>query len=114
MIFEELNEFNKDLKKLQKRFHTLEDDLKVVFKDLADEPGAQPPFSYQIEGLRITTCMIKVKKIACKAMKGRGANSGLRLVYAWFDGENRIVLVELYFKGDKEVEDRERIVKYFL
>ena len=113
MKFEEIEEFNKDVKRLLKKYHTLQDDLRIVRKDLADEPGEQPPFSYRIEGFGITTCIIKVKKIACKAMKGRGANSGLRLIYAWFSEEERIVLVELYFKGDKEREDRERIKRYF-
>ncbi len=113
MKFEELDEFKKDLKRLLKKYQTLEDDLVVVRKDLADEPGAQPPFSYRIEGLGITTCIIKVKKIACRALKGRGVNSGFRLIYAWFEEEERIVFVELYFKGDKEMEDRERILKNF-
>jgi hypothetical protein len=113
MIFEELDEYKRDLKRLLKKYQTLEDDLAVVKKDLADEPGAQPPFSYRIEGLGITTCIIKVKKIACKALKGRGVNSGLRLIYAWFEDEPRIVFVELYFKGEKGVEDRERLRKNF-
>lgn len=91
----------------------MESDIKVVRLDLADEPGEQPPFSYRIEGLGIKTCIIKVKKIACRALKGRGVNSGLRLVYAWYEEEQRIVFIELYFKGDKEMEDRERIFKYF-
>lgn len=113
MKFEELDEFKRDLKRLLKKYQTLEEDLKVVKRDLADEPGAQPPFSYRIEGLGIETCVIKVKKIACKALKGRGVNSGFRLIYAWFEYEPRIVLVELYFKGEKEMEDRERIKNYF-
>ena len=113
MKFEELEEFKKDLKQLLKKYQTLEDDLVVVRKDLTDEPGAQPPFSYRIEGLGITTCIIKVKKIACRALKGRGVNSGFRLIYAWFEEEERIVFVELYFKGDKEMEDMERILKNF-
>ena len=57
--------------------------------------------------------MIKVKKIACRALKGRGVNSGLRLIYAWFEVEQRIVMVELYHKNDKENEDRIRIHKHF-
>ena len=113
MKFEELDEFNKDFKHLLKRYRTLESDLEVVRLDLADEPGEQPPFSYRIEGLGITTCIIKVKKIACRVLKGRGVNSGLRLIYAWFEEEQRIVFIELYFKGEKEVEDRERIRKHF-
>jgi mRNA-degrading endonuclease RelE of RelBE toxin-antitoxin system len=113
MKFEELDEFKKDLKRLLKKYQTLEDDLVVVRKDLTDEPGAQPPFSFRIEGLGITTCIIKVKKIACRALKGRGVNSGFRLIYVWFEEEERIVFVELYFKGDKEMEDKERIIKHF-
>lgn len=111
--FEALPEFDKDLKNLKKRFRTLDADLEVVRLDLDDEPGEQPPFSYQVEGLGIETCIIKVKKIACRALKGRGVNSGLRLIYAWFEEEKSIVFVELYFKGDKEGEDRDRIKQNF-
>lgn len=98
MIFEQLDEFEKDLKKLLKRYRTLENDLEVVRKVLTIEPGERPPFSYRIDGLGIQSCIIKVKKIACKALKGRGANSGLRLIYAHFEEEKRIVLIELYCK----------------
>ena len=80
MTFEELEEFRKDLKHLLKRYRTLESDLDIIKQDLADEPGEHPPFSYRIEGLSINTCVIKVKKIACKSLKGRGVNSGLRLI----------------------------------
>ncbi len=107
--FEELDEFKRDFKKLLKKYRSLEDDLLVVKLDLNDEPGESPPFSYRIEGLRMETCVIKVKKIACKSLKGRGVNSGLRMIYAWYEKEERIVLVELYHKNDKENEDRERI-----
>lgn len=112
MLFEELSEFEKDLKKLLKRFRTLEDDLKVVKQVLAVAPEARPPFSYTIDGLGLINCVIKVKKIACKALKGKGSSTGLRLVYAWFEQEEKIILIELYYKGDKENEDRERILKY--
>ncbi|MDQ3017420.1 MAG: hypothetical protein M3R25_11965 [Bacteroidota bacterium] len=112
--FEEIVEFRKDLKQLLKRFRTLEEDMITIKLDLADEPGEQPPFSYRIEGLGIKTCIIKVKKIACRSLKGRGVNSGLRVVYAWFEQEERIVFVELYFKADKEMEDRERILRHFI
>jgi mRNA-degrading endonuclease RelE of RelBE toxin-antitoxin system len=113
MKFEQLKEFEKDLKKLLKRHKTLEDDLAVVKKVLSTEPDARPPFSYRIEGLGLQSCVIKVKKIACRTLKGRGANSGLRLIYAHFEEEEKIVLIELFHKTDKELEDRERIVSNF-
>lgn len=111
--FEQLPDFKKDLKSLLKKYRTLHDDLEVVKLDLNDEPGESPPFSFRIDGLGIETCIIKVKKIACKALKGRGVNSGLRLVYAFFPEQNKIIFVELYHKNDKETEDRQRIKENF-
>ncbi len=113
MIFEELSEFKGDLKKLLKKYRTLKDDLDVVKKVLETVPAERPPFSFRIDNLGIETCVIKVKKIACRSLKGRGVNSGLRLIYAHFELENRIVFIELYHKNNKENEDRERIKKHF-
>ena len=113
MTFEELEEYKKDLKQLLKKYRTLSDDIEIVKKVLTIEPDERPPFSFRISDLGITTCVIKVKKIACRALKGRGVNSGLRLIYAYFEKEERIVMIELYHKNDKEFEDRVRIRKYF-
>jgi hypothetical protein len=113
MKFEELLEFSKDLKALLKRYRTLNDDLGEVKTILRKKPEERPPFSFRIDNLGIETCVIKVKKIACKALKGRGVNSGLRLVYAYFSTDKRIVFIELYHKNDKEHEDRQRILNNF-
>ena len=113
ITFEELTEYHKDLKQLLKKYRTLLQDMEDLRKVLTVGPDASPPFSFIIDGLGVTTCVIKVKKIACRALKGRGVNSGLRLIYAWFEKENRIVFVEIYHKNDKEVEDRERIKRNF-
>ena len=113
MTFEELAEFKKDLKKLLKRYRSLNDDLQVVSKVLTINPKERPPFSYKINELGIETCVVKVKKVACRSLKGKGVNSGLRLVYAHFEQENRIVFVELYHKNDKENEDRDRLLRNF-
>jgi mRNA-degrading endonuclease YafQ of YafQ-DinJ toxin-antitoxin module len=111
--FDELTEFKKDLKNLLKKYRTLDDDLATVKQDLNDEPGESPPFSYRIDNLGLKTCVIKVKKIACKSLKGRGVNSGLRLIYAYFQTTQKIVFIELYHKNDKEQEDRQRILNNF-
>ena len=113
MIIEELNHFKKDLKKLLKKYRSLDDDLKVLKKVLKVEPKERPPFSFRIEGLGIETSVIKVKKIACKSLKGRGVNTGLRIIYAHFEEDERIVFVELYHKNNNENEDRERILNNF-
>ena len=113
MTFDELNEFKRDLKKLLKKYRSLNDDLVIVRKVLNVEPGERAPFSFIIDGLGIETCVIKVKKMTCKSLKGRGVNTGLRLIYALFEEEQRIVLVELYHKNNKENEDRVRILNDF-
>ena len=48
-MFEELDEFRKDLKHLLKKYRMLESELNIVRQDLTDEPGEQPPFSYSID-----------------------------------------------------------------
>lgn len=113
MIFEELDEFKKDLKKLLKKYRSLDDDLATVRKVLKVLPAERPPFSFRIDGLGIETCVIKIKKIACKSLKGFGVNTGLRLIYAHFEQENRIVFIELCHKNQKENEERNRIIKNF-
>ncbi|HNW77067.1 MAG TPA: hypothetical protein PKJ28_09305 [Bacteroidales bacterium] len=114
MTFDELTEFQKDLNSLLKKYRTLNDDLDVVRQVLSIEPYERPPFSFRIDNLGLETCVIKVKKIACKALKGRGVNSGLRLIYAHFKKEEKIVFIELYHKNDKENEDRQRILTNFV
>jgi len=118
MTFNKINhlpEFDKDLKKLAKRFRTIEEDLQILIdhglvafhKFKIDNGGI-----VEIEGLGISYPKIfKVKKFACRALKGTGANSGLRLIYAYYADKDEIDLIEIYFKGDKENENRERNFK---
>jgi len=125
MEFDELDEFKRDLKKLSRRYKSLTDDLEIIRKVLKVNPEARPPFSFKIDGLGVTDCIIKVKKIACKSLKGKGVNTGLRLIYAHFkkrvenvdgvetDLEEQIIFIELYHKNDKPNENKERILKYF-
>jgi len=113
MTFDELIEFKKDLKNLLKKYRTLNDDLEVVKQVLTAAPNERPPFSFRIDNLGLETCVIKIKKIACKALKGRGVNSGLRLIYVHFQEEKRIIFIELYHKNDKENEDKQRILNNF-
>ena len=113
MEFEELAEYKKDLKKLSKRYLSLSSDMEVVKKVLQVSSSERPPFSFRIDGLGIIACIIKVKKIACKSLKGKGVKSGLRLVYAHFEKDGKIVFIEIYHKSDKAMEDRNRILKHF-
>lgn len=114
---ERLDKFKKDLKKLLKRFPSLEEDLASLVKAQliayhklkVDNQGIFP-----IENISLQTPRIfKVKKFACKSLKGKGVHSGIRVTYAYFTVEDRIEFIEIYYKGDKEKEDRERIKNYY-
>jgi mRNA-degrading endonuclease RelE of RelBE toxin-antitoxin system len=113
MTIETLTEYDQDFKRLFKKYRTLQNDINNVRLVLNVRPDARPPYSFRIENLGINTCVIKIKKIASDSFKGRGVQSGFRLIYAYFEAEKRIVFVELYHKNEKTIEDRERILKNF-
>ena len=113
MIFDEISEFSKDLKKLSKKFRNLREDLEVLKKVLSAQDHPCPPKTFRIKGLKEEEIVfIKVKRFAVKSMKGKGANTGMRLIYAYHEDLSRIDFIEIYYKGDKELEDRKRIDKY--
>jgi hypothetical protein len=69
---------------------------------------------FQITDLSIDNPEVyKAKKFACRSLKGRGVQSGIRVIYAYFEAMDKIELVEIYYKGDKENEDRQRIMRYY-
>lgn len=106
-------EFEKDLKKLVKRFSSLEEDLQTFIKvamNLFHKQKIDSNAIFHISDLGIkSTKIFKAKKFACKALKGKGVQSGIRVIYAYHEEEDWVEFIEIYFKADKEGEDRERI-----
>ena len=119
-IFNEIRklpEFEKDFKKLAKRFKTLKDDIKTFIDQqlkITHKLGIDNKGVVHVSGLGIKTPQIyKARKFACKALKGSGGMSGIRIIYAYYEEEDIIEFIEIYFKGDKANEDRNRIIKYY-
>ena len=112
-----LAEFERDMRRLLRHYSTLEEDLGtflgtavVAYHRLGHDTGI-----VQIAGLGPTRLPVfKARKFACRSLKGRGARTGLRLIYALDVENNRIELIEIYFKANQENEDRERIGRYYL
>jgi mRNA-degrading endonuclease RelE of RelBE toxin-antitoxin system len=106
-------EFEKDLKKLAKRFTSLEDDLRIFIKvamNAFHKQNVDSRVIFHISDLGINSPKIyKAKKFACKALKGKGARSGIRVIYSYHEELDKVEFIELYYKGDKEMENRERI-----
>jgi len=111
-----LPEFEKDTKRLLKRFKTIEDDLEIFIEKqlfLYHKLQVDNKGIFQITGLPIQNPKVyKAKKFACKSLKGKGVQSGIRVIYAYDEEMDRIVLIEMYFKGDKANEDKQRIFEY--
>lgn len=108
--------FEKDLKKLLKKFRTLEDDIEIAKKNAIelyhlkniDNDAVELIPSFCTKELKIC----KLKKFACKTLKGRGVKSGIRIIYAYHVLTKTIDFIEIYFKGESENEDKERIKQY--
>ncbi|WP_208527718.1 hypothetical protein [Methylacidiphilum caldifontis] len=56
--------------------------------------------------------IFKVKKFACKALKGSGVISGIRVIYAFYPSTFKVDFIEIYYKGEKNNEDFVRIKEY--
>lgn len=111
-----LPEFERDIRRLLKRFKTIEDDLKIFIEKqlfLYHKLKVDNKGIFQITGLPVGNLKVyKAKRFACKSLKGRGVQSGIRVTYAYDEEKDKIVLIEIYFKGDKANEDKERILEY--
>lgn len=111
-----LAEFDKDFKKLCKRFRTLDEDLKVFIEKqlyLFHRLGIDNKGCVRLQGLGFSCPGIyKARKFACRSLKG-GASSGIRIIYAYYKNEDIIEFIEIYYKGDKPIEDRQRILKAY-
>ena len=112
-----LKEFERDFQKLLKKFKTLEDDLETFIntqlnlyhKQKVDNLGIVRISNLAIDSPKI----FKARKFACRSLKGKGSYCGIRIIYAYYEEEDIIEFIEIFFKGDKENKDRDRIFRYY-
>lgn len=114
-------EFEKDFKKLEKRFRTLKDDFENMKRSLLEVhyvKNTPLPANALVD---IKGCCgekyksQKVRKFACKSLKNLGNRSGIRIIFVIEFSENKdfkITFIEIYYKGDKENEDRSRLLNF--
>lgn len=104
--FDRLPEFEKEFAKLHKKYRSLDDDLsrfESVLKLMPTGIGKSFTIIHSSAGVIIVKA-----RLACKALR----DQSLRVVYAYHDDIISFVHIEIYFKGDKENEDRYRIKEY--
>lgn len=106
MNFNTTNEFEKDFKKLLKKFRSLNNDLLEFKKVITKFPkGIGKHFSPLIRTEKI---VIVKARFFCQSLKRKN----LRIIYSYYQQERSIEFIEIYFKGNKENEDRARIKNY--
>jgi len=117
MNYSETTEFSRDLKRLLKKFPSLNDDLETVKQydiELFHLQKINRNGIFEIENAENNEHLqfFKIKKFACKSLKGRGSKSGIMVIYAFHCQSCKVEFIEIYFKGNKENEDRDRIKEY--
>ncbi len=106
MNFKELPEFGKEFYRLAKKYRSLHDDLEEFKRVLAVKPlGTGKHFNTITQGESVR---IMKARLFCRYLKG----SSLRIIYAYHIAVSKVEFIEIYFKGKKENEDRERIKEY--
>jgi len=104
--FDSLPEFEREFKRLSKRYRSLRqdfNDLEDVLHILPTGNGKNFTIIYHSEKVKL----VKVR-LACKSLRGRS----IRVIYAYHNDTAVFVYIEMYFKGDKANENRERIKNY--
>jgi mRNA-degrading endonuclease RelE of RelBE toxin-antitoxin system len=105
-IFTQLPEFEKELRKLSKKYPTIESDIEDIKPILLTKPtgfGKNFIILKSFENIKI----VKVK-IHCESLRSRC----IRLIYSYKEDKIKFLFIEVYFKGDKENEDKGRIDEY--
>lgn len=102
----ETHQFRNDLRRLTKKYRSLAEDLKEFRKVIDAVPcGTSRHFAvlHDTGDLKI----IKAR-LFCRYLRG----SSLRVIYAYREQGECIEFIELYFKGEKGMEDVGRIRAY--
>jgi hypothetical protein len=116
MKYSQTDSFEKDLKRLTRRFDSLNVDIekaKTNAIELYHIEKIDNHSVFPIPGFCFENVVIcKLKKFSCKVLKGRGNQSGIRIIFAYYPAELKIEFLEIYYKADQKIEDKDRISSY--
>lgn len=104
--FNPLPEFRRELRKLSRKYGTLDSDLETFKQVLLSSPigfGKNFIIIHSTEVVKIVKA-----RMACRSLRG----NSLRIIYAYLEREERVEFIEIYHKGNKENKDRNRIKEY--
>jgi len=96
--------FQKEFKKLSKKYRSLDSDLGLVEKFIKESPLGDGSAHWNTL-MKDQKKVIMKKRMMCRSLRG----ASFRIIY-YYDGEKiELEFIEIYFKGNKGTEDRKRI-----
>lgn len=107
MKIEFTDEFNKELKKLAKKYRTLEDDFEVLKSAIIASPEGNGTKHWNLITKAKEASVFKVR-LMCKCIGG----GKFRVIYKYDKNKVVILFIEMYYKGNKVNEEKARIKKY--
>lgn len=106
--FERHDRFEKQIKKLIRKYRSLEEDLEIVKKYAIEAFHIENKDNEAVELVpkfdRKTVQIYKIRKFACKALKGKGVRSGIRVIYAFYPEKFEVEFLEIYFKEKNDTD----------
>lgn len=114
LTFKTVKEFDKDFRKLKRKYQTLDNDLKRFETILKGLFPNIPPGTERISrlGENVKVPIYKAKHFHCKCLN-KGSRSGFRVIFAFLEDELGVVFLEIYHHNKKDNHDKKRILKYF-
>lgn len=107
--FNQLPAFEKEFSGLSRKYKSLPEDLQKL-EEIISNPDIGPSGVGKNFVILHDDKHIKIVKtrLACRSLRERS----MRVVYAYHADRIEFMYIEIYYKGDKENEDRERIREY--
>ena len=119
MIFKKLKKFEKEFKKLSKKYHSLHWDFNDLIFWLEDDPTWKDLPKNHIVRIswlweKVHSKVYKVRKFYCQSLK---SNWDIRIIYRYSEESDEIEFceiefIEIFHKNTKDNHDIERIKKY--
>ena len=106
MTFEELAEFQNERKLLARKYRSLPEDL-LEFQYVVSVVPLGNSKHFKVIAQNNNASIVKAR-LFCRYLK----ESSLRIIYSYFEQEQRIVFIEIYHKEKKENEDLKRVRAY--
>lgn len=114
----ETEEFRKEFRKLEKRYHSLSSDFQSFLQYQLfpfHKQNAKNRGIVLLSGLGLPDPIriYKARKFACRALRKASARSGLRVVYSYRPDQDELLFLEIFSKTDKSLENRRRLKEAF-